>query len=146
MHRADAVILYRSWNGENAPKHYSYSRHGGSGMFPGYAGKIVRVDLTRKQVKTQETSEESARRFVGGRGLAAKIFYDEVPVETEPFSRGNLLIFMTGPFAGTAALNSGRHCVTCKSPLTRAICAFRYWWKMGSRTEVLRPRRNSPVG
>jgi len=87
-------------------------------MFPGYEGKIVRVDLTRKQVKIQETGEELARRFVGGRGLAAKIFYDEVPVETEPLSPGNLLIFMTGPFAGTSALNSGRHCVTCKSPLT----------------------------
>jgi len=78
-------------------------------MFPGYAGKIVRVDLTRKRIKIQETSEELARRFVGGRGLAAKIFCDEVPVETEPLSSGNLLIFMTGPFAGTSALNSGRH-------------------------------------
>jgi len=87
-------------------------------MFPGYAGKIVRVDLTRKQVKTKETSEELARKFVGGRGLAAKIFFDEVPVETPPLSPSNLLIFMTGPYAGTAALNSGRHCVTCKSPLT----------------------------
>jgi len=87
-------------------------------MLLGYAGKIVRVDLSRKQVKIQETSKELARRFIGGRGLAAKIFYDEVPVETEPLSPKNLLIFMTGPFAGTSALNSSRHCVTCKSPLT----------------------------
>ncbi len=44
----------------------------------GYAGKILRVDLSSRKITTVPTSEY-AERFLGGRGIAAKIYWDEVP-------------------------------------------------------------------
>ena len=41
-----------------------------------------------------------ADRFLGGRGIAAKIYWDEVPPEVKAFDSENRLIFATGPLAG----------------------------------------------
>ncbi|MDI3502993.1 MAG: aldehyde:ferredoxin oxidoreductase [Archaeoglobi archaeon] len=86
----------------------------------GYMGKLLRVDLTRKEVKEEELKEELARKFIGGSGLAAKILYDELPdpAGVDPLSPENILIFMTGPLVGVKVPNSGRHSVCAKSPLT----------------------------
>ena len=84
----------------------------------GYAGKILRVDLSKGRVETQALDENLAKKFIGGSGLAAKILYDETGPETDPLGPGNRLIFMTGPFAATPVITSGRHAVVTKSPLT----------------------------
>jgi len=84
----------------------------------GYAGKILRVDLTRGRVQEEPLDEELAKKYIGGSGLAAKILYDETGAETDPLSPENRLIFMTGPFAATPVITSGRHAVVTKSPLT----------------------------
>jgi len=84
----------------------------------GYAGKILRVDLSKKRVETQALDETMANKFIGGSGLAAKILYDETGAETDPLGPENRLIFMTGPFAATPVITSGRHAVVTKSPLT----------------------------
>jgi aldehyde:ferredoxin oxidoreductase len=84
----------------------------------GYAGKILRVDLSKGRVETQALDEGLAKKFIGGSGLAAKILYDETGPETDPLGPENRLIFMTGPFAATPVITSGRHAVVTKSPLT----------------------------
>lgn len=84
----------------------------------GYAGKILRVELSRERVETQALDEDLAKKFIGGSGLAAKILYDETGADTDPLGPENLLIFMTGPFAATPVITSGRHAVVTKSPLT----------------------------
>jgi len=84
----------------------------------GYAGKILRVDLSKKSVETPALDENLAKKFIGGSGLAAKILYDETGPETDPLGPENRLIFMTGPFAATPVITSGRHAVVTKSPLT----------------------------
>ena len=86
----------------------------------GYMGKILRVDLTKGRVEAERLDENPAKKFIGGSGLATKILYDETGSETDPLGPENRLIFMTGPFAATPIITSGRHHMVSKSPLTGA--------------------------
>jgi len=82
----------------------------------GYAGKILRVDLSSGKTETIPTLEY-ADRFLGGRGIAAKIHWDEVSPETGAFDAQNRLTFALGPLAGIPALGASRWGVFGKSPL-----------------------------
>jgi aldehyde:ferredoxin oxidoreductase len=86
----------------------------------GYMGKILRVDLTKGRVEAETLDENLAKKYIGGSGLATKILYDETGAETDPLGPENRLIFMTGPFAATPVITSGRHHMVTKSPLTGA--------------------------
>ncbi len=82
----------------------------------GYAGKLLRVDLSRRDIGESLTSDY-ADRFLGGRGIAAKIYWDEVPPETKAFDAENKLIFITGPLAGFTGLAGSRWQICGKSPI-----------------------------
>ena len=69
----------------------------------GYAGKITRVDLTEQKVSALSTANY-AGRFLGGRGIAAKIYWDETTPETKAADAQNCLVYMTGPLAGFTRL------------------------------------------
>ncbi|TEU14683.1 MAG: aldehyde ferredoxin oxidoreductase, partial [Hadesarchaea archaeon] len=84
----------------------------------GYAGKILRVDLTRGAIEEQETPEKFARAFLGGRGFGAALLYRELKPGVDPLSPDNVLIFMTGPATGTHLPACPRWEATTKSPLT----------------------------
>jgi aldehyde:ferredoxin oxidoreductase len=82
----------------------------------GYAGSILRVDLTTgttEQIPTQRYSD----LFLGGRGIAARIYWDEVPPGADPFDPENRLIFSTGPVTATTGFCGSRWQVCGKSPL-----------------------------
>jgi aldehyde:ferredoxin oxidoreductase len=64
---------------------------------------------------------EFASQYIGGMGFSCKILYDEVGVDTEPYSPDNVLIFANGPLTGTQAPCSARAEITTKSPLTGNI-------------------------
>ena len=83
----------------------------------GYAGKILRVDLSSASMSDVPTSDY-ADRFVGGRGIAAKIYWDEVPPEAEAFDPENRLLFMTGPMAGYPGISGSMSQICGKSPAT----------------------------
>jgi aldehyde:ferredoxin oxidoreductase len=85
----------------------------------GYMGKILHVDLSQRRLWDEPVKEEDARRFVGGSGLAARVIFDMVSPDTDPLGPENPLVFMTGPFVGTAVPSSGRYSVCALSPLTR---------------------------
>ena len=80
----------------------------------GYAGRILRVDLSEHKISTLETSSY-AGRFVGGRGIAAKIYWDETTPETKVSDPQNCLVFMTGPLAGFTRLAGNRWQICGKS-------------------------------
>lgn len=80
--------------------------------------KTALVDLTTAQVTVEETSAELLRRFIGGRGLGAKLLYDLVGPEVDPLDPDNCLLFTAAPLAGTPWPTSARLHVTFKSPLT----------------------------
>ncbi|MFC2019114.1 aldehyde ferredoxin oxidoreductase N-terminal domain-containing protein [Chloroflexota bacterium] len=83
----------------------------------GYAGKILRADLISGKMTAIPTSDY-ADRFIGGRGIAARIYWDEVKPETRAFDPQNRLIFVTGPLAGYPALAGSRWQICGKSPVT----------------------------
>jgi len=87
----------------------------------GWVGKILRVDLTKGETKIEDLDRNLAQKFLGGRGLGSKIFFDEVDPNIDPFSPGNKLIMATGPLTGTSASAAGRYMVITKSPLTGTI-------------------------
>ncbi len=81
----------------------------------GWAGKILRVDLSTDSVTTEDTSKY-VPDYIGGKGIATKIAWDELKPGVGPYDPENILIFMTGPFAGTLAPTSGRGIVCGVSP------------------------------
>lgn len=84
----------------------------------GYAGEILRIDLSKRKIHQWRADESLLRKFIGGSGLAAKILFDETGPSVDPFDPENLLIFMTGPVTATRVPLSGRYQVVSKSPLT----------------------------
>lgn len=73
----------------------------------GWAGKILRVNLTDGTFSDVDTMQY-VPKFVGGLGVAHKIWWDEMPSGIKAFDPENKLIFMTGPVTGTASPSSGR--------------------------------------
>jgi len=81
---------------------------------PGYAGKILKLDLITKDHSFLNTGDYSGR-FLGGRGIAAKIYWDEVKPGTRAFDPENLFIVMTGPVAGFTRFSGCRWVLCGKS-------------------------------
>ena len=88
----------------------------------GVHGKLLEVDLTHGTTRELPIPEEHFRRYLGGRGLGARLLYDMLPAETDPMSPDNLLIFLTGPLTGSMATGSSKFVVITKSPVTHAWC------------------------
>jgi aldehyde:ferredoxin oxidoreductase len=84
----------------------------------GYTGKILEVNLSNGKIETKPIKEEDQRKFLGGSGLAAKIFFDSYDPKVDPLSLENPLIVMTGPVVGTQFPGTSRFAVCGKSPLT----------------------------
>jgi aldehyde:ferredoxin oxidoreductase len=84
----------------------------------GWNGKILRVNLTEKRTEISPYSEEIAKKFIGGRGLAVKLLWDELPKGIDPLGPENMLIFATGPYTAFNVPNSGKMVIASKSPLT----------------------------
>ncbi len=84
---------------------------------PGYAGKLLRADLSSGDIREQPTADY-AESFLGGRGIAARIYWDEVMPGVKAFDPENRLIFITGPLAGVPGLAGSRWEICGKSPAT----------------------------
>ncbi|HMK75820.1 MAG TPA: aldehyde ferredoxin oxidoreductase N-terminal domain-containing protein [Thermodesulfobacteriota bacterium] len=81
-------------------------------------GFNLEIDLSRENVERVETDPRLTELHLGGLGTNAKILWDRVPPETEPFSPDNLLIFSTGLLGGTPAPGANRTIVSTFSPQT----------------------------
>jgi len=84
----------------------------------GWNGRFLRVNLTKQKATAEDYDPEMARKFLGGRGFAAKILWDELKPGVDPLSPENKLIFAAGPLTGFALPSSGKLVVAAKSPLT----------------------------
>jgi len=90
-------------------------------MAGGYAGRLLRVNLSTGEIKKESIPEELLKKFIGGRGLASKYLSEEIDPKVDPLSPENKLIFVTGPLTGTPAPTGGRYMVVTKGPLTGTI-------------------------
>jgi aldehyde:ferredoxin oxidoreductase len=102
----------------------------------GYAGKVLRVNLSTGKITTEELREEAATLFIGGRGLGAKYLFDEVPAGVDPLGEENKLYFLTGPLAGTSTQSSSRWMVVTKAPLTGTFIRSTGGGKFGHELKV----------
>src|SRR4030042_4711632 len=82
------------------------------------SGYNLEIDLSRGNIERVETDPRLTELHLGGLGTNAKMLWDRVPPETEPFSPNNLLIFSTGLLCGTPAPGANRTILTTYSPQT----------------------------
>jgi len=82
----------------------------------GWMGKILKVNLSTGAYEKIDT-KNYAERFLGGRGIATRIYWDEIGPDVKAFDPENLLIFMTGPLGATGAQAASRLAVVGKSPM-----------------------------
>jgi aldehyde:ferredoxin oxidoreductase len=82
----------------------------------GWCGKILKVDLS-SEVITKIDTRPYADRFLGGRGIATRLYWENVPAAVRAFDPENHLIFMTGPLTATGAQGASRFEVVGKSPM-----------------------------
>jgi aldehyde:ferredoxin oxidoreductase len=87
-------------------------------MMYGYAGAILRVDLSDASFRKEPLPEALVENFIGGRGFVAKLLYDEITPGIEPFDPRNMLIAATGPLTGHFLPAGGKTHFGTKSPAT----------------------------
>ena len=95
-----------------------------------WAGKLLRVNLSTGECKSEALNMTWAKDYLGSRGLATKYFTEEVDAKVDPLSVDNKIIWATGPLTGTMASTGGRYTVVTKGPLTGAIACSNsggYW-------------------
>lgn len=83
----------------------------------GWAGRILSIDLSHRTVDTIATPEYAAR-FVGGKGIASRFYWELISKNTTAFSPDNHLFIMNGPLGGVRATAASRCVMVSKSPLT----------------------------
>ena len=84
----------------------------------GWQGHFLHVNLTKNKAVAELYDSSFAFNYLGGRGFAAKILWDQLKPGTDPLSPDNMLIFAAGPLTGFGVPNSGKLVVAAKSPLT----------------------------
>ena len=98
----------------------------------GYAEKILYVDLTRERTMEEPFPEEWRRAYIGGRGLGVRILDDLVNPGIDPLGPENVLVFATGPVAGSGLPLGSRYDVVTKSPLTGTLTSANSGGKFGT--------------
>ncbi|MBN1154892.1 hypothetical protein JXB12_08265 [candidate division KSB1 bacterium] len=98
----------------------------------GYMGKVLKVDLTTREFRTEDLDTTLAEIFFGGRGLGVAYLckhfielesegkYSNAFREVDPLSPDNVIVISTSPATGTRMPTSGRIHMNFKSPLTGA--------------------------
>ena len=84
-------------------------------------GFNLEIDLSRGSIERIATDPKETELYLGGLGTNAKILWDRVPPEVEPFSPDNVLIFAAGLLCGTPATGCNRTIVSTISPQTKLM-------------------------
>ncbi|MHB1254097.1 MAG: aldehyde ferredoxin oxidoreductase family protein [Candidatus Humimicrobiaceae bacterium] len=84
----------------------------------GYTGKILRIDLSTKEVKIDNLNDAFYRKYYGGACMGAYFLLKELKAGIDPFSPENIIIFSTSPLTGINCSGTAMHNIITKSPLT----------------------------
>ena len=121
-------------------------------MVQGLNNKILRVNLTNRQVSIDEPDDLFYRRYLGGAGFVGYYLLKELKPGIDPLSPDNILIFALGPMTGTPVPGGSRNCVGAKSPLSGGMIKsevggfFGYELKRaGFDSLIVEGRAESPV-
>ena len=89
--------------------------------YGGYMGKVLKIDLTSRQVSEYPFSDEDRELYIGGKTMAAKILGDHLTGKEKAFSTRYLRVVTTGPMTGSGAPSSSRFNISTLSPQTGYI-------------------------
>lgn len=86
----------------------------------GYFGQILRVDMSTATSKTEQIDDEFIEQFIGGRGFAVKLIWDNLVKHgsIDPLGPDNLLVVAPGPLTGVYLPSSGKNSFASISPAT----------------------------
>jgi aldehyde:ferredoxin oxidoreductase len=84
----------------------------------GYAGKLLRVNLSTGKTWAEPWSPEAMRDQLGGIGLGARILWNEVPAKAHWDHPENRLVLATGPLAGLPVWGTGGLTVVTRGAMT----------------------------
>lgn len=114
--------------------------------------RVLRVNLTTSEITFGEVPPDLVRKYLGGRGLAAKIFVDEVKPQIDALSPENKLIFAGGLVTGSHAPTGNRYMLVTKGPLTGTIASSNSGGSFGAEMSaagylvfIIEGRAESPV-
>lgn len=120
--------------------------------FKGYMGRMLRIDLTTRQVSEYPITDEQREVYLGGKVMAARILADLITGPVDPFGPENVVVVTTGPLTGTGAPMTSRFNVSTISPLTGLLTSSNcggsfglHLKKAGCDGLVITGRAESPV-
>lgn len=87
----------------------------------GKFGRYLEISLTDNEIGDYSIPESWYDKYLGGRGIGARILLEELEPGVDPLGPENAVVFATGPFQGLNIPGAGRHVVMAKSPKTRAV-------------------------
>jgi aldehyde:ferredoxin oxidoreductase len=88
----------------------------------GYAGRVLRVDLTTGKTRFEKLDEDTAKKYVGGIGLGMKLWLANSKAGVDAFNPDNPLVLAVGPVSGTMFPTAGNgHAFISKSPATHGV-------------------------
>ena len=121
-------------------------------MASGITAKLLHVDLSTRQTRTEEVPETVLRKHLGGGALAAHILLRDMPAGVDPLGPDNVLVFMTSVINGLSLSGTNRYTAAAKSPLTGGYGESEAggWWGPELRAAgwdgvVIRGRSATPV-
>ena len=88
-----------------------------------WANRLLRVDLSSGRIWAQETAP-MVPEYIGARGLAAKVLWDEYPEPVDAFDERNPFMIMPGALTGARSPYSGRTNVCAFSPQSHPYTWF----------------------
>jgi len=92
-----------------------------SSALGGYMGRVLRIDLTTREVGEYPWTDADRRATLGGKIMAARILMDMLPAGTDPLGPGNVVVVSTGPLTGSGAPSTARFNVSALSPQTGTV-------------------------
>jgi aldehyde:ferredoxin oxidoreductase len=96
-------------------------------QYEGYAGKILRVDLTSRKSSIEPLDLDMARKYIGGCGIAERMLFDMLPPDVEPLSPENPIIISAGPLIGTGVPGASKIEMHTKSTVSAAKEQTKYY-------------------
>lgn len=90
-------------------------------MMFGFNGKILRVDLSKRETSVERPGEGFYRKYLGGRSFGLYYLLKEMSPGVDPLCPDNVLVFATGPATGVPLAGFSRYSVVAKSPLTNGF-------------------------
>ena len=87
----------------------------------GYNGKILKVNLTTREITVDEHDEKWYRQYLGGTGIGVYSAMTEIPAGADPLGPDNVLTLSASVLTGAPLPAISRVSCNMKSPLTGGI-------------------------